>query len=230
MEIDFRIPAVSAGAAFVLVVLTGAIAGVGFGALLLRAILGALAFAALGVGGEMVAKKFLPELYNTSAGVPEDVSGGGDSADGGTIDITLDEENPHRNLDADGAEGSGTTTVEDEDIGVGVSDTTEGSDGASINEMDAADVEELETIDEERAESDRSGQVTQPTVSKEQSETPRPDGLPSFDGVESAFDTTVVTETESATASAGIDVMGQEEDPETVARAVRTLLKRDEEG
>ncbi len=181
MEIDFRIPAVTAGAAFVVVVLTGAVAGVGFGALLLRAILGALAFAALGVGGEMTVKKFLPELFGTS--VEKNVDDRNGSADGGTVSITLDEENPHRSADVQGAQGDESGTLEADGTVAGAGEVAE-SGVASINETDAQDVEELETIDEERAESDTPEQVGQQTASGETSETPRSDNLPTFDAVE----------------------------------------------
>ncbi len=62
MELNWRFVAIFAGGAFVLSVLSAAIAGVSFGALILRALLGAAVFGGLAVLIQFVIDRFLPEL------------------------------------------------------------------------------------------------------------------------------------------------------------------------
>ncbi len=203
MDIDWRAPAVAGVVAFFLAALTGLIAGVGFGAIVGRSLLGAVVFGALGLGGDMLARKYLPELYASPAGADderEDVEASDE--EGGAVDITIEEENPHVHDDADV-----------------VSDRVDAPEPAIVDAVNrASEVEELEAA----------------------SAPPPDDGsdLPSFDSIERSFqppdDGEEEEEDHTAAASpgvsAGIDVLGQEEDPETVARAVRTLLQRDHEG
>ena len=54
--------------------------------------------------------------------------------------------------------------------------------------------------------------------------------LPSLDGVETAFTTSEPDDTDDEQPDVSIDVLGIDEDPATVARAVRTFMNKDQEG
>ena len=56
------------------------------------------------------------------------------------------------------------------------------------------------------------------------------EGLSSFDSVESTSITAEFGSGSSAPSDSKIDMFGTEEDPEIVARAVRTLMNKDQEG
>ena len=84
MELNWRFVAIFAGGAFVLSVLSAAIAGVSFGALILRALLGAAVFGGLAVLIQFVIDRFLPELSSPAdaGGAPRDTTrrGSGEAA------------------------------------------------------------------------------------------------------------------------------------------------------
>ena len=106
--------------------------------------------------------------------------------------------------------------------------------GDAINDSDASDVEELSTVDEPQNEGPAEGDSASDSASANGSPDDQnvADALPSFDQVETSFETNVESRTEQPeeSGSATVDVMGLEEDPAVIAKAVRTLLKRDEEG
>ena len=108
--------------------LAGALGGVAFAVIVLRALLGALLFAALGFGVHTVVGRFLPELLRTSVVTPESRSG---------VDITLPEENPHSPAQEAGeAEG-----VEDVDKEIGdLSGENPQEDGIGRGEADEAEI------------------------------------------------------------------------------------------
>ena len=108
--------------------LAGALGGVAFPVIVLRALLGALLFAALGFGLHTVVGRFLPELLHTSVVTPEKQSG---------VDITLPEENPHSPVrEAGQAEG-----VEDADKKLGdLSGENTQEDGIVSGEADEGEI------------------------------------------------------------------------------------------
>jgi hypothetical protein len=78
-----------AGSAFVVATLTGIIAGVDFGVILLRAVIGAVVFAGLGYGAYLVVSARLPELLSAASSAQT----GRENADyGQNVDIVVDDE------------------------------------------------------------------------------------------------------------------------------------------
>ena len=218
MDIDRKRPAIVAAGAFLVAAISAAIGRVGFGALVFRSILGAFVFGAAAVGVESIARKFLPELFTGSTAV-----GAGDGSVESSVDITLDEENPH------GGEHDVHGNTQDDQADVGQDGREVVNANTSIDEgvqvlAEAEEVEELEPIEVSASESTDG-------VENESA-------LPSFEAVESTFTTaaSVIEEQEddsptvSSRSERNIDILGEEQDPEAVARAVRTLLKRDNEG
>lgn len=206
MEIDWKKLAIAAGVGFVIAAVAAAFGRVGFGPLVFRSFVGAISFGALAVGADMLMRRYLPELYETTDSA--DAAAETEDHEDNNIDITLEAENPH--------------TTASELTGDAPSGERDGADSTPADEAaDAEPVEELEAVDES------SGAASEPSTGGD---------LPSFDGVENSFDTggAGADDTEAgappASGAATIDIMGDQEDPEVVARAVRTLLKRDQEG
>jgi hypothetical protein len=202
-----RTVAIFAAAGLVLSLLVGLLARNPFGVMLLRALLFALFFGAVGAGMQYVVRRFLPGIADGEAAGDE---GGGDGAMkpvGSTIDIVL----PEEPLPA--AEPS---TGRDESLEElpGTGEATE-----------AAAVEELEGVEP------RSGPARKPRAGL--------DALPDI-GSFGAGDDDARSGTRNAARSATRfpgartkpsdatrDVL-EREDPATLARAVRTVLKREE--
>ena len=201
----------------------------GFGVLFLRALVWGALLAGVGLGADFLVRRYLPELVAQEASTPQPES----ETDG--VDITIDEENPHEQTEVPGAEAVAGAEAET---------------GGSIDHGAAEeDVEELAVeVDED------DGQEGGPQAHDSDP------GLPSFDGLETAFgsaagesaelaaepgDESVQSSEQSSMDSDGgplmsdedtparaesVDVLGVEEDPEVVAKAVRTLMQKDERG
>ncbi len=93
MTFNWKIPAVSAGGAFLLSLLVGLIGRVGFGTAILRGLMWALLFGGFAFGVDYLLRRFLPELFDAVEGETEDMIR--------TVDITLDEEKPLHEEGAD---------------------------------------------------------------------------------------------------------------------------------
>ncbi len=220
MRFDWRVSAGAAGAAVFLSLVTGLISGVPFATLLGRALVGAVLFAALAAAISWVVDKYLPDLKTTRAGSPDsDPVGGGESRSGSLVDIVVDDpadvEEPAEELELEEAE-----VIED---------------GADAYEQQAADAEpeaeeiaELEAADEsveqstdrsayaETDDSDDAGEL------EEVSDVELAGRLPDIEGLSEGF-------SDDHAAVEDVDDSGRSgEDPSIMARAIRTVLKREE--
>lgn len=225
MTFNWKIPAVSAGGAFLLSLLVGIIGRVGFGTAILRGLLWALLFGVFAFGVDYLLRRFLPELFSSVEGEAADSER--------TIDITLAEENPLHEERGDVTEEipsvdepesrqvpGGDVTKDD------ASDESETSVEEDFGD-DSEEVGELEQVDEVEALNDGANIATEETLA-ESGETE--DDLPSFDGVETEFAAPGTEEQDAEQPAVSIDALGIEEDPATVARAVRTFMNKDQEG
>jgi len=229
MEVNWRVSAAFAGVAFILSILSGAVAGVGFGLLLLRAVIGSVAFAVVGAGISLIIARFLPDLQNLSgnhSAKPND----SDNEPGSRVDIVL----PAEQSDYDDAEYR-------RDVG--------DDEGALDDETLVEEVEELSSADgpiavetgshvvrptHHRAGAGTGTQDEEPVSDEETSELLAADieELPDIGGLAGSFERDP-DETDQRgsrqedtrrTASSGNDSA----DPELIARALRTVLKRDQ--
>lgn len=178
MKIDWRVSAITAGAAFLLSALIGLIGDVSFGALLVRALLSAAAFGAGAIGLRFVIDRFLPELL--AASPPET-----EAEPGKSVDIVVDGE---------------------EDL---TSEAVLMDDAPPQNTPDDApgpvDVEEVAVELPETDDQEESG-----------------DELPSVESMDDSF-------TEVPLAAESVEDVSQSgEDPAVMARAIRTVLNREE--
>lgn len=210
MTFNWKIPAVSAGGAFLLSLLVGLIGRVGFGTAILRGLMWALLFGGFAFGVDYLLRRFLPELFDAVEGETEDSER--------TVDITLDEENPLHEEGADTAEDIPAAAKSADEPGEA---DEEGADPLEAGfDDDSEEVAELEQVDETEEVADGD------TPAEDREE----DSLPSFDAVETAFVASGAEEQDAEQPALSIDALGIEEDPATVARAVRTVMNKDMEG
>ncbi len=206
MKFDWRVSAFAGGAAFVLSLLIGIIAGVAFGAILFRAILWALLFGAGAAGLVMVVDRFLPELRQSmSASAPKEGQTSGES-----VDIVVDEDL------MDEVTQAATAPVES-------------SDEEEIEELDPADPDEAGSgYDPESplaaataGGSDGGGDEPE-TLEEAPPETESAGSLPDIEGFAGSF-------ADGGSSEAPIESSeGSGEDTASMARAIRTVLKREE--
>ena len=200
MTLSWKIPAGAAGGAFLLSFLVGLLGRVGFGIAILRGMLWAVIFGALAFGVDYLLRRFLSELFTDQEN--------GAVEEERSVDITLDEENPL----------AGETKASAEESNSAVEDAL-GEDSEEIAELEQAD-EQGEAAGFPESKSDDS--VEDEVVSGGE--------LPNLEAVETAFVTSGVEERDDQPQSVSIDALGMDEDPATVARAVRTFMNKDQEG
>jgi hypothetical protein len=89
VDTDLRASLIASGAAAILSILVGAISGVGFLAIVLRALAGGIVFGAIVYGALVLFRRFLPELFSNEAGSEAE-----EPMVGGAVDIVLPGEEP----------------------------------------------------------------------------------------------------------------------------------------
>lgn len=110
MDTDLRASLIASGAAAILSMLVGVISGVGFLAIVLRALAGGIVFGAVVYGAFFLFRRFLPEMFSSGDGAET-----GEPVVGGTVDIVLQGEGPEETLGA----GQGLTDLDSAAIGTG---------------------------------------------------------------------------------------------------------------
>ena len=198
--------ATAAGFAFLLSFLVGLVSGVSFGALLLRAVFAGLFFALLSLGAEQLLRTLIPDLLpQRLKGDDEDSPEAETDSTGAAVDITLDDHQVEGE-----APPPGLSTVETAD---GFIEEIHGDSPAGLAftppVADVGEVEELETIESM-------------------------DDLPNLDGFSDAFESDYgaggTAESSDGKRQADVDIMGEAQDAEEVVKAVKTMMKRDQEG
>jgi hypothetical protein len=241
---NWKIAAVFAAGAFILSLITGLVAGNPFGVVIFRALLFGVVFAALGAGLRYVVKKFLPELLTQSTAKPVAAPPDESARRGTKVDIVLPEESPPLQdlygAEARGAQGSEaepeTMEALEGEPGEGDAPQTE-AEAAALGELASELAEELppeegqETL--EAAEGTDAGEALEGDVGAGQGDTDV-DSLPDIANLETS-DEPEEKGRSSSRRKAGTPedavrgaVSGQ--DPATIARAIRTVLRRDEKG
>lgn len=209
MSSKWKIPAIAAGGAFLLSLLIGVAGRVVFGSAILRAFIWAIVFAALAFGVDLLLRKYLPELLT---GESEETASHHPS-----VDITLDDENPVMPGSTQESEESGY-----EENGVAEAERTRVDDEGEFGAADAEEAVEIDQVDEPGRDSvSRTADESEDTGEAEFSD---------FASVETALGSSGGRGRAEAPQSANIDFLGIDEDPATVAKAVRTFMKKDQEG
>jgi hypothetical protein len=238
---DVKVIIAAAAFAFVVSLISGIIGGVGFLTIIFRAVLGAGFFGLLAAGLSLLLQKMVPELFETGElemSAAEDSAEGRDQDEGaaetgGHIDITLGEE-------------SGEAAAEEaEDAAYEASDEEQEEENfvEEVAEEEGNGSAAPAAGEGEAAESTKKAPDIDSLIGTEDV-----DSLPdledfadSFEGVAASQngdgDSGAGSASGSGAASGGgfsasepVDVFGTQEDPETVAKALRTFMKKDQEG
>lgn len=237
MSIQWKPVAVSALLAFIIVVVTAGISGVPFGVLLFRAVLGALIFGAGALGVQYLVAKFLPELVESGDGV--DSSNGAPEA-GGSVDIVISDDDDELEEEVDETEASdgppefepgmpAATAPDDGEFAASGQDTGDvpADDGEPLVEV----VEEAELENEPASEPDSEAETASAPEAESEPEEVAVAGNESVDTLPDVGEFT-----DSFMADAAQEEPPQDtarttddgQDPESIAKAIRTLMKREE--
>jgi len=199
---DLKIIITFAGSAFILSFFAGLFGGVSLKWIFLRSIAGSIVFAALGFSLLLILRKFLPEIFTSQN-------------DANPIDIPMDE--------------NGETPGSQVDIVIEDTDATPYQEG----------IEEIGEIDggENTVEESASGYSSSVLSDSDNDHMVEEEGeesgdLPNIEKFSEVFDETTdtINDRNSLTGSVSVDIMGQEQDPGTVAKAIRTIMNKDQEG
>jgi hypothetical protein len=225
-----KVAGLFAAAALVLSFLTGILRGNPIGTVVLRAVLLAVVFGGLGIGLQLVVRRFLPELAGGASARPADAPPDGEdsgTADGPrVVDIVLPEENPilagNRGV---AAEPSGSSEVEElelqEDLGEasGLDPVGEALPTDAVGPGAGPAAAEPESVTATSGPAGMSGLDALPDIGSLEPSGPR-----------QGRSRLARTSLSGAAADEARRSMAEDEDPSTLARAVRTVLKRDEKG
>jgi len=199
---DWKMIAVIATLAFLFSFISGLIGAVGFGIIIIRAIIGAVLFAGIGYGISILLRKFLPELFEVQI----------------ESDLVSEENLSQKQEDP----------VEEKpqiDISIG----SDKEDFAM--EMTAVDNSGLETNDDSALVDEIKESKSDVDEVPEDSLIPSNiDVLPDMAEFSNSFNSTEDIDGSDSTGAVTLDIMGEEQDPELVARALRTMVKKDQEG
>jgi hypothetical protein len=245
MEINWKISAVFASAALIVSIASGLLGGVGFGLVIVRALVGAILFALIGGGISLAISKFLPELLESNKAPSTDDEAAEDEylSSGSEINIVLPDENPH--VKDDSAVGSEDfvevlETVDEandgvEEIAVSATEEPQGPPGVSIGvgEDEAVLpstnpdelVEEVEEVSPIEADGDMASIADSDSSPISEFRVEGVDALPdigSLSGTDDYYDKG------SENGAKEADSIGIDQDPAVLAQAVQTLLKKDQ--
>jgi len=214
--INWKIPAGFAAFGALVSLLAGIIGGNPLGVIVLRLVLSAVVCAGLGLIVNVILKKYLPELSATPASVEVET--------GEEVDIVIDEDIPVEveALVQEEAGPEGERTEEEAELildGEGMDG--EGMDGESAEvKVLPEEVETLEPSDEQTL--DSTAVPLSPVTDFEDLDT-----LPDIDQFNPAAEESPTTSKKSRM-NAQVEKVVKDQDPENLARAVRTFMKKDQ--
>lgn len=207
MKIDWRVSAITAGSAFLLSVVVGVFGNVSLGVLILRAVVVACVFGAGGIGAMVLIDRYLPELRLAA-------SGPATAETGNTVNIVVEGDEELQTLGG----GSGEDGSDPDLIDSSVADVAQDEAGQASADDPEGGQEKLEegssVRDDASDPSDSDVEVMEEVTSG--------DDLPNVDSMTDSFTEVPLGEAPVA------DSAESGEDPALMARAVRTLLKREE--
>jgi len=214
--INWKIPAGFAAFGALVSLLAGIIGGNPLGVIVLRLVLSAVVCAGLGLIVNVILKKYLPELSATPASVEVET--------GEEVDIVIDEDIPVEveALVQEEAGPEGERTEEEAELildGEGMDG--EGMDGESAEvKVLPEEVETLESSNEQTL--DSTAVPLSPVTDFEDLDT-----LPDIDQFNPAAEESPTTSKKSRM-NAQVEKVVKDQDPENLARAVRTFMKKDQ--
>jgi hypothetical protein len=236
LTVNWQIAVGVGTSALLLSVLSGVLGGVGFGAILVRALLAGTIFAALGIGIEFVVRRFLPELLDADS-LPDM---------GSHVNIVVDEQDDQAPKGQDEVQVGKTADSADKEPQAGGSEQTESEDSwddlenpedSLVQEVQEARREDGATAErQEQSESETESEPVKESGESNAADTPplaaddEVDELPDVGKFAEAFasdGTPDSTQDLGSPASDAAKSNGQ--DPEMIAKALQTMLKRESE-
>lgn len=229
LTVNWKLAVGVGSAAFLLSAVSGVVGGVGFGAIFVRALLAGLLFAAFGIGLETVVRRFLPELI------------GNDASDelGSRVNIVVDDEDEQLPQ----SQSSGATPGSNVD-GANESVRSDADSAAEDNWDDLENPEEslVQEVQEVRG-AEEAEDASEPGESAETGQSSEPEKSPTAEQPVAAGELDELPDVgrfaedfssvETGTQSSGTSNRGATEsngqDPEMIARALTTMLKRESE-
>jgi len=208
---DWKMIAVIATLAFLFSFISGLIGAVGFGIILIRAIFGTVIFAAIGYGISILLRRFLPELFEINAETVLEADVNSSQKQDEPVPLTDIPGDVEDNSHVDISIGN-----EKEDFAMEmVQSETPGSEKNGKSEL-------VDEIEESETKSDM--------VQEENSIPSNIDVLPDMGEFSNSFNGIDKIDSSGSAGAATLDIMGEEHDPELVAKALRTMVKKDQEG
>ena len=237
----------SAGGAAGIALVAGLFGRVAFFDLILRVLIGGAAFGLFGAGMSLLLMRFVPELFEQQESEEEGFAvATGESEEneapaqqGNNLNIVLDGEEYSYGETAESTVGSESESEqfgEDEEQFVEeVSETDDQSSSAPQREASTASSTQGSTGSESRGEEKPTGASADYQEFENLADV---DTLPDLDEFSDSFESVAAAQDAENESNGGggysstdsVDIMGDEQDPATVAKAVRTIIGRDQEG
>jgi hypothetical protein len=223
--INWKIPAIFAGFGAVVSLLAGIIGGNPFGVILLRLILSAVVCGGLGLGVNLIVKKFLPELS-----APPPVA---QVESGEEVDIVIDEAIPmaeeavgQQSPEPEGSLEQIEPAGEEEPSELTMSVDEEG--GIDASEEGGESEEDVLTLEDADSQAETTPEEFVPGIAAAQvADFEDLDTLPDIDTFSPSAEDSAPPARPSRKDSKVEEVV-RDQDPENLARAVRTFMKKDQ--
>ncbi|TVR87891.1 MAG: hypothetical protein EA428_12555 [Spirochaetaceae bacterium] len=227
--------AVGAGvAAFLLSVFSGALGGVGLGAIIVRAPLAGLLFAAFGLGLELVVRRFLPELFD--AGTSQEL--------GSRVNIVVDDEDEQLSEVQGQTRDAATPELNGEQGDAGVAEKSKSeNDWDELDNPEESLVQEVQEARQQDADAetaepelvdettpDKASEVSEKTEADSQVAANELDELPDVGRFAEDFSSDGTQDSpQVAGSSSPRSAESDGQDPAMIAKALQTMLKRESE-
>jgi hypothetical protein len=214
----------SAASAAVVAFIAGVFGRVAFLDLILRTLIGGAAFALFGAGVSMLLMRFVPELFEVQEGEEEEFA----------VSSSESEESANQ-------QGNNLNIVIDSDDYSYAGKNAEKAPADSYGD-DEEFVEEVEDVAGEEAALEGGESRPQPATQTgeytEFEDLSDVDTLPDLEEFSDSFESVAAAQDSEGDSYGGggyssdqsVDIMGDQQDPTTVAKAVRTIISKDQEG
>ncbi|MCK5152878.1 MAG: hypothetical protein KAQ93_00845 [Spirochaetales bacterium] len=212
---DWKIIIISAALAFLFSFISGLFGRVSFGVLLFRALSGAFVFGAIGFGIAFLFRRYLPELFELKSG----------------SDSKIDEDFSQIQQKADVSADLENSQADKPVIDISIGDESEEPESELSSEN-----KNIQANNSNNSGNELVDEIVESGDTAETGENDQVPGnidvLPDMGVFSNSFENEEdVNGNDSSSAGAvTLDIMGEEQDPELVARAVRTMVKKDQEG
>jgi hypothetical protein len=217
---SWKIPVGFAAFGAVVSLLAGIIGGNPFGVILLRLILSAAICGGLGLGVNLIVRKYFPELSANPAAVPP--------ASGEEVDIVIDDEIP-LSEESEEAQLLEPVDAEEEPEAFQAAEAEEEAEARIEHQEDVLPpVEPAEADSPGGSESDDTLEEFVPGIAAEQvTDFQDLDALPDIDTFNPSEEQTAAP-SQPPRRNSKVDEVIQDQNPENLARAVRTFMKKDQ--